>query len=163
MLTDADLMLWLVIGGSALVERDLAESSFPELSQPFAAYSFGSSGFVDEKILEPGSLSRAPTAKKRMAVFNRDLRRCRICGRSADDHVDVELNAHHIRPWEKGGVTDSSNLITLCQTCHKGLDPHFDPSLFNRVEQRDSLDLIERFETAVADYRRTNPLRIDDM
>jgi hypothetical protein len=66
-----------------------------------------------------------------MRIFKRDNFRCRLCGRRADDHVDVELHVHHIRPWADGGVTYLDNLITLCHTCHKGLEPHGDLSLFD--------------------------------
>lgn len=158
-LNDEALMLFLMAGGAALVERDIAESYFAELTEPLVSYPFGRSGFVDEQVLEEGSLRRAPTPKKRMAILTRDRRRCRICGRRPDDQVDIELDVHHIRPWENGGVTDSSNLITLCHTCHKGLDPHFDPSLFEQVEQRDSLSFLRDFSRGVADYRRIDPLR----
>ena len=30
-----------------------------------------------------------------------------------------------------GGLTTEDNLITLCHTCHNGLDPHFEMSLAN--------------------------------
>jgi hypothetical protein len=46
----------------------------------------------------------------------------------------VELHVHHIRPWAKGGLTEEDNLITLCKTCHDGLDPHHDPSLFDLID-----------------------------
>ncbi|MBH8562687.1 HNH endonuclease [Nostoc sp. CENA67] len=65
-----------------------------------------------------------------MQVIQRDGSRCRICGRRPADYVDVELHVHHIRPWGMGGLTQDENLITLCHTCHKGLDPHYNPSLF---------------------------------
>lgn len=160
-LNDLDVILFLAAGGLGLVEKTLAEVYFPKVQQPFEAYPLGRSGFVDEALLEAGSLSRAPTKKKRMAILNRDKRRCRICGRRPDDDVDLELNVHHIRPWGEGGVTDSSNLITLCDTCHGGLDPHFDRSLFELVDQRDSLALLQSFSESVSDYRQASPLGRD--
>lgn len=157
-LSDEDVLTFLAAGGNGLVEKGLAEIYFPKVREPFIAYPFGRAGFVDENVLEPGALNRAPTAKKRMKILNRDNRRCKICGRRPDDYVDLELNVHHIRPWKEGGVTDSSNLITLCDTCHDGLDPHFDVGLFDLVDQRDALGLVSSLPQAVSDYRRINPL-----
>jgi hypothetical protein len=74
-----------------------------------------------------------------MAVLKRDDFRCQICGRRANDYVDVELNVHHVRPWGQGGLTKENNLVTLCRTCHKGLDPHFDPKLYELVPSADKL------------------------
>lgn len=89
-----------------------------------------------------------------MAVLCRDNRRCRVCGRRPDDDVDIVLEVHHIRPWAKGGATEMSNLITLCHTCHAGLDPHFDRGLFDYVDPFDATQLLSCFERGVANYRR---------
>src|ERR1039457_3485460 len=83
-------------------------------------------------------LKRAPTPRLRMKVFNRDARRCRTCGRSPANHVDVEIHSHHIRPWGSRGLTIKENLITLCHTYHRGQDPHFDKALFDRSEEHTS-------------------------
>src|SRR6185312_6532838 len=48
----------------------------------------------------------------RQAVFDRDGRKCTVCG-SADD-----LHADHIRPRRYGGTDDPENLQTLCRSCH---------------------------------------------
>ncbi|WP_375167086.1 MULTISPECIES: HNH endonuclease [unclassified Bradyrhizobium] len=90
-----------------------------------------------------------------MQVLTRDRRRCRICGRRPDDCEDVVLHVHHIRPWEKGGVTDLRNLITLCHTCHGGLEPHHDPSLFQYLTPDDPVAAqLASFRKGVANYRR---------
>lgn len=153
-LNDETMLLFLMIGGVGLVEKSLCEEYFPDVKEPFPAYPTGRGGYVDENVLEPGAHHRAPNAKKRMKILNRDNRRCRICGRKPDDYVDLEINVHHIRPWAKGGSTETSNLITLCDTCHDGLDPHFDPSLFDLVEQQDGLSLLNSLDEGVACYRR---------
>lgn len=36
--------------------------------------------------------------------------------------------------WKNGGLTEDDNLITLCHTCHKGLDPHEDFDLFELID-----------------------------
>jgi hypothetical protein len=92
-----------------------------------------------------------------MAVLHRDGRRCRICGRNPDDNVDIVLHVHHIRPWALGGATEVSNLITLCHTCHGGLEPHFDPNLYEYVEPTAGTTPLSRFAAGVAGvaaYRR---------
>ena len=125
---------FLVHGGGGLVESDIAKHIIPHLLEDRIVYPYGARGFSDPELLEPGALNRAPNPKLRMAVLNRDKRKCRVCGRRPEDYVDLELHVHHIRPWRVGGLTNSPNLITLCQTCHKGLDPHFDEALFDYLE-----------------------------
>ena len=49
------------------------------------------------------------------------------CEAPVDEQVELEL--HHIRPVENGGLTVDGNLITLCSTCHDNLEPHFDHDL----------------------------------
>ncbi|QPI71951.1 HNH endonuclease [Sphingobium sp. Cam5-1] len=61
---------------------------------------------------------------------------------------------HHIRPSATGGATEMPNLMTLCQSCHAGLDPHFDRSSFDYVNPFDAAKLLPCFEDGVANYRR---------
>ncbi len=128
------LALYLRAGGHALIKKEIAEECLPEHLAPHPSAMTGPLGFTASRSLPDGALKRAPSPKHRMRILDRDGRRCRICGRSADDHVDVELHVHHIRPWGRGGTTADENLITLCQTCHKGLDPHEDWSLFELAD-----------------------------
>ena len=46
------------------------------------------------------------------------------------EYPEIELQAHHIRPFSRGGLTIDENLITLCSECHQSLDPHFQWDLF---------------------------------
>ena len=64
-----------------------------------------------------------------MRVLKREGYRCVVCGRRPGDYTDLELHAHHVIPWRMHGPTSEDNLVTLCGTCHKGLDPDFQPSL----------------------------------
>jgi hypothetical protein len=123
--------IFLLAGGHALVEKTLAEELFSELLKPEASFRDGAAGFKSSTMFPKSAFKRAPSPKVKMQVLKRDNLRCRICGRRPDDHTDLELHVHHIRPWSKGGVTDIANLITLCHTCHKGLEPHEDYSLFD--------------------------------
>lgn len=156
------LLEFLLVGGHGLVERAIAEVAFPGIADVRPAHYSGRVGFVDLTLLEAGADKRAPTPKLRMAVLNRDNRRCRVCGRRPDDNVDIVLNVHHIRPWAKGGATEMSNLLTLCHTCHAGLDPHFDPSLFDYVDPFDANERLSRFENGVTNYRRITDYQISE-
>jgi HNH endonuclease len=81
-----------------------------------------------------------------MAALKRDHYRCRICGRGADNSVDLRLHVHHVRPREWGGLTELENLITLCHTCHEGLNPHYERRLEFMVAPFPGLDETEDME-----------------
>jgi hypothetical protein len=127
-----DLHLFLLIGGNALVATSVAHQKLADLDfwtrRPCA--NNGEHGFVALENVPDTALRHAPTPRHRMRIITRDDYRCRICGRRPADYTDVELHVHHIRPWGRGGLTLDENLITLCHTCHNGLDPHEDHSLF---------------------------------
>jgi len=155
--TADELSLFLLGGGNGLVEETLGKHVFSEILGVARSIRDGAAGFVCPSLLPQTAFQRAPTPKIRMQVLTRDRRRCRICGRGPDDHLDLVLQVHHIRPWGKGGVTDPKNLITLCHTCHAGLEPHDDPSLFNYLRPKYDDPVEERlqeFLKGVANYRR---------
>jgi hypothetical protein len=153
-----EMILFMMAGGNALVEQDLFTVAMSDYLEPMVSVPDGAIGFAAPEMFDATAFKRAPTPKLRMQVLSRDARRCRICGRRPDDHVDVQLHVHHIRPWAKGGVTDPRNLITLCHTCHGGLTPHFDPSLFGYIDSAElSPDVKrerEKFLNGVKEYRR---------
>lgn len=149
---------FLVEGGNALVEKDLAERIFGlYLSHPEESISLLEHGFKSKASIPKALFNRAPTPKLRMEVLKRDGRKCRVCGRAPESHSDIELHVHHIWPWAQGGLTELGNLITLCQTCHIGLDPHFDRSLYEYVKPSvsDAIEeaLLEHLQ-GVAEFRR---------
>lgn len=148
------LLVFMMIGGNALVVPSVAKESVPEWLSPQPSYQTGLRGFVSPELADPSALKRAPSSKLRMKVLNRDRRRCRICGRNPDDNVDLMLHVHHIRPWARRGLTDMSNLITLCHTCHAGLEPHFDPSLFGYLEPESIAERTAAFLEGIINYRR---------
>jgi len=49
----------------------------------------------------------------REQVFNRDGRRCQLCG------DDWYLELDHVYPFSRGGSDDPSNLQTLCRRCNR--------------------------------------------
>jgi HNH endonuclease len=149
-----DVMLFLESGGKALIEKCLCEKHFSKYVKDSCVLPDGAFGFADVSLFDAEELKRAPTPKMRMNILRRDDRRRRICGRRPDDYVDLELNVHHIRPWGRGGATKLNNLITLCHTCHKGLDPHFDPSLFTYVQQTETVESMRSaLLTGIRNYR----------
>lgn len=54
---------------------------------------------------------------KRIQVFMRDGRRCRVC------NSGVGINAHH-RSYEQLGNEPLGDLITLCKACHSLFHKH---------------------------------------
>jgi len=126
-----DLAIYLHLGGNAIVEESLAREYFPDIFKTREFVATGLSTKTQIENVDPSTLRKAPTPKLRMKVLKRDNYRCRICGRRAEDYTDIELHVHHFRPWAMGGLTEETNLVTLCDTCHNGLDPHFDMSLAN--------------------------------
>jgi len=54
----------------------------------------------------------------RVRCFERDNYKCRKCGAKASD-------VHHIIPKKFRGTDDLSNLIAVCDSCHKKLDNDF--------------------------------------
>lgn len=154
------LGLFLKMGGNALVEQSAAQRWLQDTLQPVeCAPCLMSEPPRPLANLPAASLNRAPTKKMRMDVLRRDDFRCQICGRRAADHVDIELHVHHILPYGMGGLTEPYNLITLCHTCHCGLDPHFEVRLLGMVRGRTSpyeIDIgqIRGYEESVRFYRR---------
>ena len=137
--TFEELRIFLLLGGHAVIEKSTAELALLDFLKPRPVVRTGFSGFQSVKDLHKTIFRRAPTKKQRMKVLKRDRYRCKICGRGSFNNVDITLHVHHIRPWAEGGVTDDANLITLCHTCHEGLDPHHENSLFGLLSESGSL------------------------
>lgn len=161
---DTSLAIYLRIGGNALVAKHVAEEHLASVIAPKenmhdGATEAGGFGFLGTQHL-PGEAveRRAPSRKLRMQVLKRDNFRCVICGRAASDHTDIELHVHHLVPWRMAGPTAEENLVTLCGTCHKGLDPDFEPTLRKLAGlpgPASSLDMDNsEFNEDVARYRK---------
>ncbi|MFW2514298.1 DUF222 domain-containing protein [Demequina sp. SO4-13] len=66
----------------------------------------------DSEILDQGVRERFFTDEQRIALLHRD-------GGCAKCHAPPEhCEAHHIRWWQHGGLTDLSNGVMLCTRCH---------------------------------------------
>jgi hypothetical protein len=130
-----ELALYFQLGGNAIIESAISKQYFPHIHEDQIVVPTGAIGVRPIAEVSPAALKHAPTAKLRMEIIKRDNYKCRICGRSPDANVDIVLNVHHYRPWSLGGLTEESNLITLCHTCHNGLDPHYDILLGNIFQE----------------------------
>ena len=129
-----DFQLFMLFGGHGVIERTIAEKYLKNIIEPTETVFSYANGNIVATDLPENKLQRAPTKKTRLKIINRDNRKCRICGRSPKNYVDVELHVHHIMPWSFGGITEEENLITVCKTCHDGLDPHFDTTLYSLID-----------------------------
>lgn len=58
------------------------------------------------------------TKNLRYYILQRDNSRCQRCGRTVADGVTLEVD--HKIPISKGGLTEESNLWTLCRDCNRG-------------------------------------------
>lgn len=146
---DDEWCAFFLLGGHGLIEEGTAKRMMPSLflSRPAVPLH---RGFSSEQHLLSTALKRAPTPKLRGNVMKRDGRKCRICGRSPSNYTDLELHVHHVRPWENRGPTIKENLITLCHTCHNGLDPHEDPTLLQYISSNHDT---HSFDNSVRRYR----------
>ncbi len=137
------LIFYTMFGGHALIEKSIASRYLPEAIAPHRCTQGPSGDLINVEYLSKDVLRRVPTPKQRMRLLKRDQYRCKVCGRRPENHLDLELHLHHIRQWAHGGMTVDWNLITLCNTCHSGLDPHHEPELWPLIEQPLSRDLKE--------------------
>ncbi len=150
--TEDHLADFYLVGGNALIESDLARHMLQFLLKPIACRPAGTFGYLSAARLPHSAFQPAPNRKLRGWVMERDWYKCRICGRSPRDYIDLELHVHHIRPWKNGGATVEDNLITLCQTCHGGLEPHFKHALFDLIGANQHIKSRERRLAEVGRY-----------
>lgn len=137
--TESHLYAYLVEGGAALISEGIVKMHLPGLLDPIDCIADSDIGFVS--VSSDTSITyKAPSPKLRMAVLKRDNYSCRICGRNCHDFEDVQLHVHHVTPFKNGGPTHEQNLLTLCHTCHNGLEPHNEPRLRKFLKSRISID-----------------------
>lgn len=152
-----DFFTYYLVGGNGVVEQSLCKRFLPKIVEPREVARSVSQGLICTDTIPEPWLRRAPTKKDRMRLLKRDNFRCRLCGRSPHNCVDVELHLHHARPWSMGGLTEDDNLVALCQTCHSGLDPHYDPGVFAQIgveTQLPKLSTTEDYQRGVMNYRK---------
>ena len=160
---ESHLYAYVMMGGNALVEQQIAQKWLPEIVGRIPVRRAGYFGYRPISTLPKTAYNRAPTPKERMRVLKRDQYKCRICGRKADDHVDVELHVHHVKPWGEGGLSVQENLVTLCHTCHKGLDPHGDFGLAIHLQLPDAESKKKQRSEGAKRYRAAVRARSDGL
>jgi hypothetical protein len=69
---------------------------------------------ADGSVLDVGRRHREPPPNLRRAVRERDRSRCRFPGCH-----NRRTEAHHVRPWSRGGATCLTNLASLCKYHHR--------------------------------------------
>lgn len=76
---------------------------------------------VDEPAVQGKSLAEMALIKR--SVKNRDDNKCQVCG-----ETDKPLECHHINTVSKHPEleADLSNIITLCQSCHRSYHNKFE-------------------------------------
>lgn len=116
----AELSIFLRLGGHAIVNKVVAETSWTEILKPKVVTKTYEEGYIDYETVTKKYKERFARGNYRAEIFDRDNYQCRICGSSPDDGVHIRIEVHHIKPWEEGGITSPENLITLCASCHNG-------------------------------------------
>jgi hypothetical protein len=116
--TREELATALGIGGHFLIETKLMVKNWSEVLAPRIVVDSYDKGCLDYNMFAKPQVARFAKGRLRMEVLIRDDLRCRICGKSPDDERYLKLEVHHIKPWEEGGITEATNLITLCNLCH---------------------------------------------
>lgn len=136
------LALYLRLGGTCLISREMAEYAFRKWMKPIEVGIVGAiQPSKSVSIASREELQHAPTPKLRTQILKRDDFRCLACGRRPANNSDIELHVHHIAPFAQGGLTVRTNLITLCHTCHKGLDPHHEFKLWELLQATEPVRL----------------------
>ncbi len=123
-----------LFGGNALITKELCDLYLSEIIKPQKNIKTFYGGYQNIESVPQSKFNRAANPKMRMKILQRDNLRCKVCGASPKNNEHIELHLHHITPHSEGGLTEEQNLITLCHTCHKGLEPHKDFSLYSLID-----------------------------
>ena len=93
----------------------------------FTAFNSVSRNKLDKKTYDDIVLAERGEVSDSMRydVFYRDHFKCKICGASSDQ--GVQLHVDHVIPVSKGGKSTIDNLQTLCERCNIGKSNKLDP------------------------------------
>lgn len=132
--SERTLMFFMRAGGNAVIAEHVFREWFGDLLEPVECVpSRLGEGVRTLASATPAELQHAPLRTLRMEVLKRDQFRCKACGQRPAEDPNIVLHVHHVRPWGQGGLTGMRNLLTLCHTCHTGLDPHFEWQLLTMI------------------------------
>lgn len=161
--SERSLVLFMRAGGNAVVAEPIFKKWFGQMLEPIECVP-GRLGEGTRPLASatPAQLQHAPSRKTRMEVLKRDQFRCKACGQRPSEDANIQLHVHHVRPFGQGGLTEMHNLLTLCHTCHTGLDPHFEWQLLSLIpdglvapivqlqDDRDFTEGVRRYRDVVA-------------
>lgn len=161
--TERSLLFFMRAGGNAVVVEPIFTQWFGHMLEPVECVPTRlGEGARPLANASPGQLQHAPSRKARMEVLKRDQFRCKACGQRPSEDPNIQLHVHHVRPFGQGGLTEAHNLLTLCHTCHTGLDPHFEWQLLSMIpdglvapevllhDDRDFIEGVRRYRDAAA-------------
>ena len=104
---------YISAGGNSGTQYDVVMDT--EMLERFIAY-------LSDSIKRRKSIAgqrRLMTPKLRQYIINRDDYTCRYCGNSSYEEPNLLLEVDHIIPLARGGITEISNLQTLCWKCNR--------------------------------------------
>lgn len=119
-------------------EIDLSDTYFPKFSFQYVSPG-GNAEYSTDVVMNPDNLERfikyladqaafrnsvqgqrqLMTKALREYIKERDGYTCQYCGVSTFDEPHLLLEIDHIKPLSKGGMTEESNLQTLCWKCNR--------------------------------------------
>ncbi|HVN79730.1 MAG TPA: HNH endonuclease, partial [Terriglobia bacterium] len=125
----ADPRVVINIKQSLAYARDVLSSAAATLSSPSPLLtqegsSPGSTGSVGPTEEWMATERAKLTFQLRYLILRRDHFRCCVCGRSAASEPGVRLEVDHRMPVSDWGLTEESNLWTLCRECNRGKGTH---------------------------------------
>lgn len=99
----------------------------------FTAFNSVSRSKLDKKTYDDMVLAERGEVSDsiRYDVFYRDHFKCKICGASSDQ--GVQLHVDHIIPVSKGGKSTIDNLQTLCERCNIGKSNKLNPEVHDNT------------------------------
>lgn len=88
--------------------------------------------------------------KRRRECFERDDHRCQFCEFQPSNLADVEkLHAHHIVPRREGGENQLSNLITVCDSCHRTVEETTRKAISGAASIQFSSNIFEKLDKLI--------------
>ena len=130
----SELKVFIEVGGHSIINHQLVENHWKELNSPAISIKQEAfHGYIEYDSLLPRHQSKNVNSSYRKEIIERDIKCCQLCKKHQFENDDVQLEIHHIQPWNEGGLTYPENLITLCRKCHlqiKSIDRNY---LFKKV------------------------------
>lgn len=133
--SDAGYRRWLHLHGWAVVSVEFARKAMPQWLRKHQCLRSALGSFIDVAIASPSTLKRSLRGKQKQRIHDRDGNRCLRCGSCEN------LTLQHVQPFSRGGETNSSNLVTLCEGCNQELKDEIDIELYELAGLRSGVDL----------------------